>query len=79
MDKLSKTVYNNGDGSPKDTQTPDTQVGAWDMEQITEKTNELVDSANQNPTATEKGGITATYDDNTSTFTVRIDGGSIAQ
>ena len=40
-DDLPKKTYDNADGSGKDTQTIPTQVGAWDMEQITGKTNEL--------------------------------------
>jgi hypothetical protein len=41
FDNLPKTVYNNRNGKPKDQQTPDLKVGAWDMEQITGKVNEL--------------------------------------
>ena len=43
IQRLQKTVYENYDDTPKDYQTPPEEVGAWDMEQITGKINELVD------------------------------------
>ncbi len=43
IERLQKTVYDNYDETPKDYQTPPDEVGAWDMEQITGKINELVD------------------------------------
>ena len=43
IQKLQKTVYENYDETPKDYQTPPDEVGAWDMERITGKINELVD------------------------------------
>ena len=46
IDKLNKTEYNNRDGSPKTNPTPSTSVGAWDMEQITGKVDEIVEEVN---------------------------------
>ena len=42
IQNLTKTVYNNADGTPKNYQTPDDEVGAWDMEQIANKINEII-------------------------------------
>ena len=41
--KLTKTEYENGNGAPKDTPTDANKIGAWDMEQITGKINEVVE------------------------------------
>ncbi|MCK5788108.1 MAG: hypothetical protein KAH32_03870, partial [Chlamydiia bacterium] len=54
FDNLPKTIYNNLDGSDKTTQTLPTKVGAWDMEQLVTKINELTtfirDMASSNDT-----------------------------
>lgn len=41
FDNLPKITYNNSDGSDKTTQTLPDKVGAWDMEQIAAKINEM--------------------------------------
>ena len=55
ISKLAKTLYDNSDSSPKDTQTGSDDVGAWDMEQITNKINEVIDVVNGTPPTQVKG------------------------
>ncbi len=44
VNKLTKTEYDNFDGTPKNYQTPPEEVGAWDMEKIVAKINEIIDN-----------------------------------
>jgi len=45
---LPKTLYNNNNGDPKDQETLDTRYEAWDAEQMSGKTNEIITDVNAN-------------------------------
>ena len=43
---LPKTVYNNSNGEPKNQETAPTRYEAWDAEQMSGKTNEIITDVN---------------------------------
>ena len=43
---LTKTLYNNSNGEPKNQETADTRYEAWDAEQMSGKTNEIIADVN---------------------------------
>ncbi len=46
IELLPKTVYNNSNGEPKNQETAPTRYEAWDAEQMSGKTNEIITDVN---------------------------------